>query len=977
MTRIRIDIRGRSFEADLPLGHAVRVGRQAGLELTLDADGVAAVHCTLEALPDGRVRLVDGGSGQPTRRNGAVVKQAALSEGDVVELGTARIAVGAPALDAAAPAAPPPPAEFQGQPRAARRSAPSEGSARASAGRARAPSRAPLYVVGAIVVVGALAGLFLMGGGEAPVARDPRLLEAKAHVDAGRLAAAGAVLDALETAARDPDAVREMRERIARLAVRIEAALEDLEAVRLDKNDDMLAAHRRDLIARFGEDAGPRMDAFIGRVHEARAAWLQQRAEAIGRDTPAWQREHRFDLWRAAWDTVERSAPVGVDAREWVAAGRAEVEAAASAMAQRLLAEGEDRLERGLSWQAVDGLERVVAGYAGFPEHADLVALLARAREAKARPYEPEPGAPEAGTPPAPAPGTTPPEAPPAEVPEAPTLGVEGALAAARAVASEALDKRAFGAAAEAARGAADAVPAGAPRAAVEALAADLARAHSGFERLVAAIGADPKPFRNVPVGGRLRVDVRKADAVGFDAAVQGGESRFVWARVATATWEVLLERLHPEGEAAFEVACLARALDLQGQADRWLVAAGAGGFDEPSLFRVVARWRGEDLPADGYVAYDGRYVTHAERDWLEREKAIVAALGDLDASRLEVRRAAYDRLLELGVQAAERFATALKARRARIVDALAAAPAWTSTKTKARLFAELERRRAHALDLIRDEAAYPYPNPEHLSQAEVELRVDAVRQVWERPFELIVAWDERLAADLEALSEVDEVLVRVDPAHDASLEALAQRVNAAVDMPAVVPEAGAARNRAYSLEVLAFNTKVATTATPQERDNVLAVNEYRMMMGLVALKIHERLLRAARGHSRHMLEGNYFDHNVPADKGRTNENHTPGARAKAQGYGGGVGENIAMGLDSGRDAFRAWFTSSGHHRNMLGAGWTEMACGRQRAYWTQLFGAMTGRSLDAPDPLPAPPPYFAPQDEGGAARRDRGDLPE
>ena len=117
------------------------------------------------------------------------------------------------------------------------------------------------------------------------------------------------------------------------------------------------------------------------------------------------------------------------------------------------------------------------------------------------------------------------------------------------------------------------------------------------------------------------------------------------------------------------------------------------------------------------------------------------------------------------------------------------------------------------------------------------------------------------------------------------------------------------------------------------------------------------------------MLEGNYFDHNVPADKGATPENRSPGARAKTQGYGGGVGENIAMGLDSGRGAFRAWFGSSGHHRNMLGAGWTEMGCGRQKAYWTQLFGAMTGRSLDLPEALPAPPPYFAPQEEGERER--------
>ena len=37
------------------MGQVVRLGRQPGLELTLEGQGVAAVHCSLEALPDGRV----------------------------------------------------------------------------------------------------------------------------------------------------------------------------------------------------------------------------------------------------------------------------------------------------------------------------------------------------------------------------------------------------------------------------------------------------------------------------------------------------------------------------------------------------------------------------------------------------------------------------------------------------------------------------------------------------------------------------------------------------------------------------------------------------------------------------------------------------------------------------------------------------------------------------------------------------------
>ena len=66
----------------------------------------------------------------------------------------------------------------------------------------------------------------------------------------------------------------------------------------------------------------------------------------------------------------------------------------------------------------------------------------------------------------------------------------------------------------------------------------------------------------------------------------------------------------------------------------------------------------------------------------------------------------------------------------------------------------------------------------------------------------------------------------------------------------------------------------------------------------------------------------------------------------------------------SGRDAFEGWFGSSGHHRNMLGKGHTELGVGRclHGGYWTQNFGAMTGRQLKDPEALPPPSPEVAPE---------------
>jgi len=275
-----------------------------------------------------------------------------------------------------------------------------------------------------------------------------------------------------------------------------------------------------------------------------------------------------------------------------------------------------------------------------------------------------------------------------------------------------------------------------------------------------------------------------------------------------------------------------------------------------------------------------------------------------------------------------------------------------------------LDQRRRHALALIYDARAYPYPNPNKKNQKEVEARVDQVREVWERPFDLVAKWDKKLQASLALVTEVDEALSRVDGGYAPDLDEIKARINQAID----VPSAADSSKRPYSLKVLVYNTTLDCTATEQEKANVRSVNAYRMMMGLLAVKMNERLLRAARGHSRHMQKNGYFAHNVPAPYA-TPTNRTPGARAKVQGFGGGVGENIARGPSTGHGAFMAWFRSSGHHRNMLGRGWLLLGCGRAGGtWWTQNFGGGS-KSLKPPDALPAPKPAYAPEPEDERGR--------
>jgi len=502
----------------------------------------------------------------------------------------------------------------------------------------------------------------------------------------------------------------------------------------------------------------------------------------------------------------------------------------------------------------------------------------------------------------------------------------------------------------------------------------DLALARNGLDALAGAVTADPKRFGRLELGERLFATPLSADREGLACAIQGGSTRVRWATMNLTMLVQLCERMQPSVQDALSIASLLHEVGAAEAYERMLVRAGEGVSDPSTLFRLLARWRGEAPPADGYVAYEGRYVTPETRERLILDARIRGGLERLSSARNVLqRRAAVDELLELGEAARGPLADALSQRRLALVSDLLRDKAFTSGRTRQRLWDLLETRRTHALALIEDQAAYPYPNPNHMGQAEVERRVEEVREVWERPFRLVAAMDDGVKAALDVVIEVDEALSRLNPAYKPDLSALEAAASKAVDTPGYTAPGQAASLREYSLKVLAYNERVATSAGREEKDNVRAVNEYRMMMGRGAVKIDERLVRAARGHSRHMNVNQYFAHDAPA---RFPEVANPGLRARRQGYGGGVGENIAWGTPSGRDAFRAWFGSSGHHRNMLSRGWSEMGAGRSApSHWTQLFGALGGRGLSDPDALPAPTPEVAPDPEGTTPERPTGPI--
>jgi uncharacterized protein YkwD len=133
----------------------------------------------------------------------------------------------------------------------------------------------------------------------------------------------------------------------------------------------------------------------------------------------------------------------------------------------------------------------------------------------------------------------------------------------------------------------------------------------------------------------------------------------------------------------------------------------------------------------------------------------------------------------------------------------------------------------------------------------------------------------------------------------------------AAAAISAAAPGTSAAQQQCLFQGVKA----TAATASKVERSLLCLTNLHRARNGLGALKRDTRLGTAARAHSADMVARDYFDHVSP-------EGTSPSDRARAAGYPGGAGENLAA-VGGGATAFAlfdGWRKSAGHNQNMLNA---------------------------------------------------------
>ena len=109
-------------------------------------------------------------------------------------------------------------------------------------------------------------------------------------------------------------------------------------------------------------------------------------------------------------------------------------------------------------------------------------------------------------------------------------------------------------------------------------------------------------------------------------------------------------------------------------------------------------------------------------------------------------------------------------------------------------------------------------------------------------------------------------------------------------------------------------------TLNAKEESTLRLHNRTRTSRGLRPLCVHPTLTKAARAHSRDMINRDYFGH---GDAGRRLKRHGYNWRAYAENIAGGGGTYARPGT-----TFKRWMNSSGHRTNILDGRFREIGIG-------------------------------------------------
>jgi hypothetical protein len=277
-----------------------------------------------------------------------------------------------------------------------------------------------------------------------------------------------------------------------------------------------------------------------------------------------------------------------------------------------------------------------------------------------------------------------------------------------------------------------------------------------------------------------------------------------------------------------------------------------------------------------------------------------------------QARRSAMESLLERGDEGAAALAKVLETHFARLAAQLdrLGKGAWIQTLRK-RVETDLPPLRQAALAFIADTRRFT-KSPG--SATDLDQLLAPVRELYLRPATTLAVTEPPIVALLEELDPLWLLARAVGTEPPAELRDQTAVLTTLDRIVVVGGTVGIGRSQVdRDADVAAWNRIAPLAASAAERRVFQLTTQHRLMLGLPDLEYDERLRMAAHLHSREMCELGYFSHSSP-----TPGKSSPTDRARLQGYGGGCGENIAGHRDPD-GAFRAWLTSPGHHRNIVG----------------------------------------------------------
>jgi len=460
-------------------------------------------------------------------------------------------------------------------------------------------------------------------------------------------------------------------------------------------------------------------------------------------------------------------------------------------------------------------------------------------------------------------------------------------------------------------------------------------------DRLIEAINAGKLPGRS------------QASKDGF----RDGGRKVAWGDLDAPGRFRLLDAIGLQGDDLLALAKWAWPAGLKPEAERTLsryLEADPRGR-QPAVDRTVAGWRGVPVPEGGY-AYDPRagwenLIDRASRKARARAAelcATITATGDakiLDQASAEL--AALHGAPGLPAAASAAIGTegvaALKAARDRRLKAIETRASGDDVAALIlKLHGEILKRREAALRVILDPAVYSSKEEKADGQDKVERLVlkehpGSLGELWESAGAALVSLDPAMKGDLDAVLGIHgkhlPALGAKPAAEDLkAVEETLRRLGDRVRGPGTDPREQ--ELHAYNRRVDAYNAAFGdAAATPEVKEHVRILNDYREMMGFRRLYLDARLCRAARKHSAACNAAGKIWHVGP--------DGDPQTRARMEGFPDKVAENVGIKYASPAEIWwKGWFRSSDHHRIALAEAWTCMGYGYVGIAGTQTFSA-------------------------------------